>query len=1214
MKFTISLIFMIWAFFVTSNVVAASELEKTPFEIAHEVGGEGIVFTALSANESGLDRSNDFDDDRAWGALFREFNNGSLGTGVAVGDYDGDGLADIAVSFKMEGCRLYRNVGGNRFDDVSEEVGIDMEDSFFDKARSFFGSADDEQEPWTQGVSFADVDNDGWLDLYVCRFGAPNRLFINQGDGRFVEEAERRGLDTRDSSVMAAFCDYDQDGDLDVYLQTNLLDFSVQPDGRQDYLYRNVGDGFYEDASEALGDRPETQGHSAIWWDYDADGWFDLYVANDFAAPDILYRNNGDGTFEDVAAQVLPLVPYSAMGCDIADVDGDGRMDLFVADMAATNRFKDHRTMAPARYAPIDKLAARPIQRPRNCLFLATPSGFLREAAHSAGLDATDWTWSPRFEDLDNDGIEDLFVTNGMNREHHNLDLLGKVARARSPMARMAILKNSPVLKERDLLYRGSGELTFQEIGATAGIGEPGVSFGSASGDFDNDGDIDFVVTRYDAAPLLYRNDSKRGKSVILELEGEESNSFGLGSIVTLRTKTGTQTKQLSNARGYQSTSEAILHFGLGENESVEELIVNWPNGKSDVWQGVEAGFRYRLKEGSSQHSHFNGSTVERPLFRSTELELEEANPISIGLAGKRDDFLEPWSLKVEGQSLALGDLDSDGIVDIVLGGSSDLSVRSGVDFISSLVGRNRSVSEIAAGTGAVLMFDANEDGTPDLWVADTKRPPASGGARSAPELYLGNGDGGYNLDTSGLVGALPISADVIAAADFDKDGQIDIFVSGKVPQSRKVNSHRSVFLTREGERWEKSISIQLPDDGMIGVVTSAVCTDVDSDGWVDLVVTTLWRSPRFLRNQSGTHFEDVSDKWGFADTGSGWWSSVAAADLNSDGRTDFVLGNAGLNTIYEATDDEPVEMLFGKFGERNKEAFLEYEKVAGVRYPRRTRLDLIAVFPELRQQIVSSDKYAELSLEEIFTAGTLEGAEVFRATELRSGVLLSIAKGKYQFKPLPIIAQLGSTNAIALGDWNADTHVDIALAQNSSSAVSGPWYGGIGMLLEGNGQGGFEECAAGRSGYVVTGEGEGVASLDLDRNGWPDLLVTREAEGPILFLNKGVEGRSSLSIALSQNGSNPFGFGSEIRVKYADGSVQIRGIYSNNGSVAQSEASAFYGYTDALGIESIEVSWPDGELERIDLEKIESDSVIIEKGETTLKWLKKIQNKNTSL
>ncbi|HYD83988.1 MAG TPA: VCBS repeat-containing protein, partial [Opitutus sp.] len=386
---------------------AAEEIETHPLAAISGPRGN-TLFTLLKPEETGFLAENRYADPRIWGERFREFEMGAIGTGIAVADYDDDGRPDIFVVSKTESSRLFRNLGDWKFEDVTERAGI-----------ADHGAA---AQIWKQGAAFSDVDNDGWLDLYVCRFDAPNLLYINQGDGTFVEEAARRGLAVVDASGMAAFCDYDRDGWLDVYLQTNLYKNAERPDGQRDYLFRNNGDGTFTNVTDRAGIRGETQGHSATWWDYDRDGWPDLYVANDFAPADQLYRNNGDGTFSDVLDQVVPHTPYSSMGSDLGDINNDGLIDFFVADMATTTHAKDLRTMAEVRARARDpRDRAQAPQYTRAALYVNTGVGRLLEGALLAGVAATDWAWSVRFEDLDNDGRLDLHVTNGMFREIHNV-------------------------------------------------------------------------------------------------------------------------------------------------------------------------------------------------------------------------------------------------------------------------------------------------------------------------------------------------------------------------------------------------------------------------------------------------------------------------------------------------------------------------------------------------------------------------------------------------------------------------------------------------------------------------------------------------------------------------------------------------------------------------------------------------------------------------
>jgi enediyne biosynthesis protein E4 len=533
-------------------------LESQPFAPRSTPTGT-TMFTPLPPEQTGVTMVNRYDDPAMWGPRYREFSLGAIGTGIAIADYDGDGRPDVFVVAKTGPNHLYRNLGDFRFADVTARVGV-----------AGPGGA------WQQGAAFADVNNDGRPDLYVCRFNAPNLLFINQGDGTFTEEAAVRGLALNDASGMGAFCDYDRDGWLDVYVQTNVLDAERRPNGQRDHLYRNNRDGTFADVTDRAGIRNETQGHSATWWDFDEDGWPDLYVANDFKDPDQLYRNNRDGTFTDLLSLVVPHTPHSSMGADFGDLDNDGHLDLLVADMAATTREKDHRGQAKIRagLAEDEKHPEIAPQYMRNALLLGTGGGRMMEAAQLAGLAATDWTWTVRLEDLDNDGRLDAWFTNGMVRELHGHDIIQRMMGRESMGERMRIMKATPVLAERHLAYRNLGDLRFEETGAAWGLAKTGVGFGSAFGDLDGDGDLDLVSASMDEPVMVCRNDAPAGHTVIVGLHGTKSNRFGIGATVRIETAQGGQMRTLVLARGYLSTSEPVAHFGLGPDTVVRRLTV----------------------------------------------------------------------------------------------------------------------------------------------------------------------------------------------------------------------------------------------------------------------------------------------------------------------------------------------------------------------------------------------------------------------------------------------------------------------------------------------------------------------------------------------------------------------------------------------------------------------------------------------------------------
>ncbi|MFY9925406.1 MAG: CRTAC1 family protein, partial [Opitutaceae bacterium] len=546
------------------------------------------LFTIIPPEESGLRTENAYDDPAIWGRLSREFDLGAVGTGVAIGDYDNDGLPDIFVVSKTGSCRLFHNLGNWKFEDVTEKAGV--------------GDHGAAAKIWKQGATFVDVNNDGLLDIYVCRFNAPNLLYINQGDGTFKEEAHAYGLDVTDGSVMAYFYDYDRDGWLDVFIQTNVLDAAAHPEGQRNYLFHNNRNGTFTDVTDRSGIAPvRAHGNSAVWWDFDGDGWPDLYVANDFAVPDALYHNNRDGTFTDVIARVMPHSPYSSMGSDLGDVNNDGRLGLLVADMAEPGHVEDQRAMAEskARMRVPDEGSNEVRQFPSSALFLNTGTGRSLEAAHLAGLDATGWTWAPLWEDLDNDGRADLFVTNGMYREIHNQDMISRRAMAGSPLAREQIVRSSPVFAETHQAFRNLGGLSFENVSSAWGLDQNGVSFGAALGDLNGDGNMDLVYSNYQGGVTLLRNGSDTGHRIICALRGTRSNRFGVGAKVTLESAAGVQVRTLTLGRGFMSSSEPIVHFGMGEDALVRRLTVEWPSGAVQTFENLPADRRFIVTEPS---------------------------------------------------------------------------------------------------------------------------------------------------------------------------------------------------------------------------------------------------------------------------------------------------------------------------------------------------------------------------------------------------------------------------------------------------------------------------------------------------------------------------------------------------------------------------------------------------------------------------------------
>jgi len=1130
------------------------------------------LFTKISPEDSGVRTENNYADPEMWDRRAREFDLGGIGTGVAIGDYDGDGLPDIFVVSKTESCRLFRNLGGWKFEDVTDKAGV--------------GDTGAAASIWKQGASFVDVNNDGRLDIYVCRFNAPNLLYINQGDGTFKEQAHAYGLDVKDASVMATFGDYDRDGWLDVFVQTNVLDAVGAPAGQRDYLFHNNRDGTFTNVTDHAGVAPgPTHGNSALWWDYDDDGWPDLYVANDFAIPDALYHNNRDGTFTDVTAQVLPHAPYSSMGSDLADVDNDGRLDVFVADMAATTHIKDQRTMAETRAhmrAP-EASSSEVRQFPFNTLFLNTGVGRCLEVAHLAGLAATDWTWSPRWEDLDEDGRVDLYVTNGMYREIHNQDLIGRRTSAENPAMRAQVVRNSPVLAESHLAFRNLGDLRFENVSTAWGLDQQGVSFGSAFGDLDGDGDLDLVYSNYHEGVTLLRNDNTNGHHLVVALRGTKSNRFGVGAKVTIETATGRQVRALQLARGFMSSSEPIVHFGLGDATTIRRLTVTWPSGTVQTFENLAADRRFTITEPEK-----TAEPTPTPAPRSEPQFAETSSAIGLALTApeeSHDEFLDqrllPFGLDRRGPALAIGDLDGSGRDGVCLGGTTSAALR--VLLQAGTTWAPVAIPALATppvvNEGPLLLFDATGNGHTDLLVTAGGTSEPAETPDYQPRLYLNDGHGHFQPAPAGALPSLSISAGAVCAADFDGDGRLDIFIGGRVVPGLYPTAPLSALLVNRGGKFEDVTDTVAPMLRHVGMVTAALWSDVDGDGRPDLLVTLEWGEVKYFHNENGTAFADWTEKAGFASAGTGWWRSIASADFNGDGKPDYAVGNLGLNTDYQADPEHPALLYYGDFAGRGSKEIVEAYYENGQLYPRRSRTDLGAAIPSVFRRYRANNDYAKATLPEILGADKLAAATRFAATELRSGVFLSQPDGRYRFEPWPRLAQIAPANGLVAGDFDGDGHADLYVVQNSYAPAPaiGRFDSGLSLLLRGDGRGQFTAAPPAVSGLVVPGDAKALAVLDLNSDGWPDFLVSRNNNTMLAFRNRGVAGHHPVRVVLQGIPGNPQAVGARVTAEYADGSTTSGEVQAGSGYYSQSPPGLFFGYPDENPLRRIRVRWPSG-------------------------------------
>ncbi len=885
-----------------------------------------------------------------------------------------------------------------------------------------------------------------------------------------------------------------------------MFDVANHPGGRPDRLFRNRGDGTYVEVTAAAGIAGDTSGHSVTWWDYNDDGWPDLYVANDFAVADQLYRNNGDGTFTDVMNETIARSPYYAMGSDQGDVNNDGRIDFYVGDMAASTAERDLRGMVGSRargqHHPTQP--GETAQSMHNALYLNTGTNRMIEAAELTGLARTDWTWSVRWADLDNDGWLDLHVTNGMIREYHNNDLLQRIMVSEDPGEPVRIMRESPVMAEENFAFRNLGSLQFEAVGEAWGLAERGVSFGAAMGDLDGDGDLDIVYGNYEKGPTVLRNDGITGNRLMIDLRGKKSNRFGVGAKVRIETAAGEQVRVLTASQGYLSASEPVVHFGLGDQAIVDRVVITWPSGTRQVLEQVAANQRLLITESDeSAPVKVGAPSQSQPWFEAVVEGGNRVNGASVPVAEEEVMRpLQPWRVGGQGPQAVTGDFNADGRSDIVISDAGRVGARIRLARAGGGLAES-GLPPITGGAeaGPIAGWDADGDGDLDLLrtKAGALLPAEASGYQ--PELWLNDGTGKFERAAEGRLPAVPLSVGAVAVADFDGDGRDDVFLGSRGLPGRYPEASASAVLFGRAGSVIAGAKAFGPEEAL---VTAVVAVDVDRDGWMDLVVATEWGAVRFWRNDGGTGFQDATERWGFNTAGMGWWRSLAAADFNGDGQVDFAVGNAGLNTPYRAAVDAPALLYAGRFGGR-RPVLIEARWADGKIKPWRSRQDLAAEIRSVARNYRRNEDYTRASLDEIVGAENLAEATRYAVTELRSGVLLSQPDGRYVFRALPRIAQVGSVMAMVSGDFDGDGHADLYTVHNDYSPIGlvGRFEGGVSQLLVGDGRGGLTPIEPTTSGLIVPGAAESVVTFDQNEDGLRDILVTRRDASEIVFVRR---------------------------------------------------------------------------------------------------------------
>ncbi len=1082
-------------------------------------GEEELLFTLLSPEETGIDFSNDIANQKNFNIfMYRNFYNGG---GVAIGDINNDGLPDIYFTSNMGQNRLYLNKGNMQFEDITESAGVGG------------------NKPWSTGVNMVDINNDGLLDIYVSNAGNmegnnhDNELFINNGDLTFTESAHEYNLAKTGFSTHATFFDYDKDGDLDVYILNNSnvpvssLGYAAQRDVRaQDWkgvpeIFRGVGDmllrndnGKFVDVSEEANIYGSLIGFGlgVVISDFNGDLYPDIYVSNDFYERDYLYINNQDGTFTEEIEKWTSKLSLSAMGVDIADINNDGLADIFITDMLPDSDQRVKSVMEFDGYNVFKLKQSKDFlqQYIHNTLQLNNGNNSFSEIAQFSGVQSTDWSWAGLIFDMDNDGYKDIFVTNGIIHDLTDLDfveffandIIQKMALTGKKEAVDSIINKMPVTPLPNYAFRNMGDLTFKNSAKEWGLSQPGFSNGSAYADLDNDGDLDLVVNNVNMQAFIYRNNSEKFPDrnyLKLKLEGTGKNRFAIGAKVKMYHGYQIYMQELNPSRGFQSSMDYVMHFGLGKVQKLDSIRIIWPNDDTQKFEGVHTNQLLTIKQEEATGKY--KAPVQRPV---PQLLKEISNtPLVAHQENEYSDFdYEGLVYKLvsrEGPALAVGDINGDGNEDIFVGGAAGqpgkIYFHSGNGNLKPGAGKVFEEDAFLEDTAAAF-FDADGDGDLDLIVG-------SGGNEIGQEkqyvtrLYLNDGKGNFTRSPIDIPGA-QTNVSVILPYDFDGDGDIDVFIGSRSVVGTFGVDPKHIFLENLGngnfKNSTESIAYDLRSAGMI---TGGIWIDIDGDNKKDLLTVSDWGAPQVYRNTGKrltkykTNLDDLH----------GWWNVVEAVDLNGDGLLDLILGNDGKNIPYKPSDSNPMRMWINDFDNNGTIEQIITQHINGGDYPLHMKKEITAQLVSLKKQNLKASDYAKRKIHELFSDEVIKNSIVKKVNTSESIIAINKGKGNFEIRPLPDRVQFSSISGIISTDINGDGFTDLIMGGNDYGFK--PQFSrldsGFGHVLLGDGNSNFEWKNYRDSGFFIRGEIRHIRGFK-DKNGKQFIITAINNEKPRIY------------------------------------------------------------------------------------------------------------------
>lgn len=1076
-----------------------------------DVGSRQEPLFVEVAKESGIDFVNQLSFDSDFNIYtYRNFYNGG---GVALGDVNNDGLLDVYFTANMSGNKLYLNKGNFQFEDITQKAGV-------------AGT-----KAWSTGVSMADVNGDGFVDIYICNSGdvkgdnKQNELFINNGDLTFSEKAEEYGVADRGFSTHAAFFDFDRDGDLDLYILNNsyqaIGSFNLRKNERPKRdpmgghkLLRNDNNHFI-DVSEQAGIYGSTIafGLGVTVGDINKDGWPDIYVSNDFFERDYLYINAKNGTFKECLPDQMRSISGASMGADLADINNDTYPDIFVTEMLPR---ENKRIKTVTTFENWDRYQYGVSndyfhQFTRNMLQLNNGDGTFSEIGRLAGVEATDWSWGALMFDMDNDGLRDIFVANGIYQDLTNQDFLQFISNEEivnsivdgNKVDYKKLVSYIPSEAVPNFAFRNEGALSFKDKAQEWGLSYPDFSNGSAYGDLDNDGDLDLVVNNVNSRSFVFRNDATRllpaNKYLRFELAGAGANTDAFGTKITVVHNGHRFYVEQMPIRGFESTMDARPHIGLGKIDTVDQVIVDWPDGTQTLLTSVGTNQVLKLNQQDGKMNN-NRETPASPVPLLTE------NPTVIDFVQLENEFVDfdrdrliYHMVSTEGPRMSKGDINGDGLEDFYIGGPKG---QAGALFVQRSNGTfmrtNQSLLEKEKGSedmGSVF-FDADNDGDQDLYVATGGNEFSGSSVELMDKLFLNDGHGTLTLARKPPIAHFE-STSVVLANDFDNDGDTDLFVGGRLQPFAYGLPANGYLLVNDGRGQFKDVTKEMaPSLLECGMITDALFADVDGDRDADLIVVGEYMPVKILINEKG-RFQDNTVGSGL-DHSNGWWNRIKAADLDGDGDLDFVIGNHGLNSRFRASVDKPVCLYVSDFDQNGTIEQITCTFEGNKNYPMVLRHELVTNIPVLKKKYLKYENYKDQTIEDVFGADALKRAYALKAYQLASCIVINQGNGKFDLKPLPPEAQLAPVFGIDIYDLDDDGHLDILLGGNLYGAKPevGRYDASFGVVLKGDGRGNFSPLAPEISGLKIDGEIRDM--LTLKQNGGELIIVSRNSAGVV--------------------------------------------------------------------------------------------------------------------